>query len=44
LFGELLGVLFWDEKTNTTTFEYNKEYTKTSVVSAPITMPFPTKR
>jgi serine/threonine-protein kinase HipA len=43
LFGELMGVLFWDKKTNTTTFEYNKKYSKPSIVSAPILMPFPTK-
>ena len=44
LFGELLGILFWNEKNNTTTFEFNKEYTNRAVVSAPISMPYPAKR
>lgn len=44
LFGSLLGVLFWDEKKNTTTFEFNKEYPIQSIVSAPITMSYPTNR
>ena len=44
LFGELLGILFWNKKNNTTTFEFNKEYANRVVVSAPISMPYPAKR
>lgn len=43
IWGRLVGVIVWDETTNTTAFEYSKEFIKDKIELSPLINPLSTK-